>query len=88
MEKELIKITKKINKKTTIIIILAVVILLQVIARIYIGTKKEYFHMDEMYSYGLTNYNKLNINDNEDFYDNWHNKEYYQDYLEVNSNEV
>lgn len=88
MEKELIKITKKINKKTTIIIILAVIILLQVIARIYIGTKKEYFHMDEMYSYGLTNYNKLNINDNEDFYDNWHNKEYYQDYLEVNSNEV
>lgn len=44
--------------------------------------------MDEMYSYGLMNYNKLNIADNEDFLNNWHDKNYYKDYLEVNSNEI
>ncbi len=43
--------------------------------------------MDESYSYGLMNYNKLNIADNEDFYNKWHDKNYYKDYLEVNSNE-
>ena len=43
--------------------------------------------MDEMYSYGLMNYNKLNIADNEDFQNVWHNKEYYLDYLTVNQNE-
>lgn len=43
--------------------------------------------MDEMYSYGLMNYNKLNITDNEDFQNVWHNKEYYLDYLTVNQNE-
>ena len=52
--------TKKI-KKTTIIIILIAIILIQVLVRIYVGFKKEYFHMDEMYSYGLMNYDKLNI---------------------------
>lgn len=43
--------------------------------------------MDEMYSYGLMNYNKLNIADNEDFQNVWHNKEYYLDYLTINQNE-
>lgn len=43
--------------------------------------------MDEMYSFGLMNYNKLNIADNEDFQNVWHNKEYYLDYLTVNQNE-
>ena len=83
------KIREKLkDKRKLIITILVIIILLQVFARIYSGIKKEYFHMDEMYSYGLMNYDKLNINDNEDFYDNWHDKEYYQDYLEVNSNEI
>ena len=35
--------------------------------------------MDEMYSYGLMNYNKLNIADNEDFLNKWHNKEYFEE---------
>lgn len=44
--------------------------------------------MDEAYSYGLMNYDKLNIADNEDFYNKWHNSNYFKDYLEVNSNEI
>ena len=81
-------IKEKIMNNKLIIIILTIIIAMQVVARVYLGEKKEYFHMDEMYSYGLMNYNKLNIADNEDFYDNWHNKQYYKDYLEVNSDEV
>lgn len=81
-------IKEKIIDNKLVIIILAIIIVLQVVARVYIGEKKEYFHMDEMYSYGLMNYNKLNIADNDDFYNNWHNKQYYKDYLEVNSDEV
>lgn len=44
--------------------------------------------MDEAYSYGLMNYDKLNIADNEDFYNKWHDKNYYKDYLEINSDEI
>ena len=44
--------------------------------------------MDEAYSYGLMNYNKLSIVDNEDFLNKWHTKEYYLDYLEINKNEI
>ena len=43
--------------------------------------------MDEAYSLGLANYDKVEIEDNEDFYDNWHKGEYYEDYLTVNSDE-
>lgn len=74
-------------RKKNIILILILIILAQIIIRIYIGNEKEYFHMDEAYSYGLMNYNKLNIADNEDFYNKWHNSNYYKDYLEVNRNE-
>ena len=76
-----------LSKKTSIILLI-LIILLQVIFRIYIGTKKEYFHMDEAYSYGLMNYDKLSIVDNSDFLNTWHNKEYYLDYFEVNSKEA
>lgn len=78
--------TKKI-KKTILIIILTVIILIQVLARIYIGFKKEYFHIDEAYSYALMNYDKIQITENEDFYGNWHTKDYYIDYLSVNEDE-
>ena len=57
----------KYNKKTAIIILICI-FALQIIFRLYIGYKKEYFHMDEAYSYGLMNYDKLSIVDNEDFF--------------------
>ena len=77
------KIKNNLNK-----IILVLIIILQIILYIFIGTKKEYFHMDEAYSYGLMNYDKINITDNEDFLNNWHNKDYFIDYLSVNSDEI
>lgn len=77
---------KLTNKKTIIILIL--IILIQMIFKVYVGTKKEYFHMDEAYSYGLMNYDKLSIVDNEDFLNNWHSNDYYLDYFEVNQEEA
>ena len=72
------KIKNNLNK-----IILVLIIILQIILYIFIGTKKEYFHMDEAYSYGLMNYDKIDITNNEDFYNNWHTKDYYIDYLSI-----
>ena len=43
--------------------------------------------MDEAYSLGLASYHRTEIQENEDFYNTWHNKEYYEDYLEVDSDE-
>lgn len=74
-------------KKSTVIIMLILIILVQVIARIYVGFKKEYFHIDEAYSYSLMNYDKIQITDNNDFYGNWHTNDYYLDYLSVNEDE-
>lgn len=74
--------------KKKIVIILVIIVLIQIITRLYLATKKEYFHMDEMYSYGLMNYDKLNIADNKDFLNTWHTKDYYKDYLEINKNEI
>ena len=74
-------------KKSTVVICMVLIILLQVIVRIYVGNRKEYFHIDEAYSYALMNYDKIDITDNSDFYDNWHNKKYYIDYLSVNEDE-
>ena len=36
---------------------------------------------------GLASYNKTEIQNNSDFYNVWHNKEYYEDYLTLNENE-
>lgn len=73
----------KIKEKTIIVIILIIQTIIFVIA----GINKSYIHMDEAYSLGLANYNKVEIQQNEDFYNTWHNKEYYEDYLSVNDNE-
>ncbi len=43
--------------------------------------------MDEAYSLGLASYDKVEIQNNEDFYNTWHNKEYYEDYLSVQEDE-
>ena len=44
--------------------------------------------MDEAYSLGLASYDKVEIQDNLDFYNTWHNKEYYEDYLSVQEDEI
>lgn len=76
---------KKINKEK---IALFLIIIIQIIVYIFLGVQKTYIHMDEAYSIGLTNYNKVDITQNEDFYNNWHTKQYYEDYISIGKEEV
>ena len=75
----------KNNKK--IVIMISVFIILQTIIFVIAGQNKSYIHMDEAYSFGLASYNKTEIQNNSDFYNKWHTKEYYEDYMTVNENE-
>lgn len=79
--------TKDFSKKLTVILFI-VILLLQIAVRVFVGYRKEYFHMDEAYSYGLMNYNKIEIANNPDFYDTWHSKDYYKDYFEIGNDEI
>ena len=74
-------------KKHKVALLLSLAILIQSAIYIAIGTEKQYFHMDEAYSFGLSNYDKVEIGDNEDFYNTWHDGSYYADYLEVDEDE-
>ena len=78
---------KKINK-CIIIVAIIITIIIQTLIYVKIGIDKSYIHMDEAYSLGLASYDKVEIQNNEDFYNTWHNKEYYEDYLTVNDDEV
>ena len=69
------------NKKNILIIVFFLI--LQTIIYIFVAKNKSYLHIDEVYSFGLTNYDKIEIQDNKDFYDTWHSKEYYEDYLAI-----
>lgn len=75
------------NKRIKIIII-TLVILIQTLILIIAGTWKQYLHIDEAYSYGLASYDKVELKDNEDFFNNWHSKSYYEDYLSVQDDEI
>lgn len=63
------------------------IVLVQTVVYTVAGMNKAYLHMDEAYSYGLANYAQIEIQDNADFYDQWHGGEYYEDYLAVNAEE-
>ena len=75
----------KNNKKE--IIIIAIILLVQTIVFVVAGFKKSYLHMDEALSIALTHYDKLYIQDNEDFFNTWHNSEYYKDYMTIDEEE-
>ena len=75
------------NKKKEILIVLAVLVI-QTILFVIGGFQKVYIHMDEAYSLGLASYDKTEIQANDDFYDTWHDKTYYEDYLTVNEDEI
>ena len=75
------------NKKI-VIIMMAIFLIMQTIIYVCVGAKKSYIHIDEAYSYGLAHYERIEIQDKEDFYNNWHKKEYYEDYLAVQEDEV
>ena len=70
------------------ILLITLILIVQTIIFVIVGVNKSYIHMDEAYSLGLASYDKVEIQDNEDFYNTWHNKEYYEDYLTVNDDEV
>jgi len=67
--------------------ILIGIIIIQIIVQILVANTKEYIHMDEGYSLGLMNYDKVEIQDNEDFYNTWHTSNYYEDYLSIQGDE-
>lgn len=69
------------------IVLITLIILIQTIVFFIIGYNKSYIHMDEAFSLGLSSYDKIKIQNNEDFYNNWHDKKYYEDYLVVNEDE-
>lgn len=69
-------------------IALIVVLIIQIIVYVFMGIQKSYIHMDEAYSIGLTNYDKIEITNNEDFYGNWHGGEYYEDYISISKDEL
>lgn len=75
------------NRKREIIII-AIVLIIQTIIFTFAGFNKEYIHMDEAYSLGLSNYDKVEIQDAEDFYNQWHDGKYYEDYLAVQDKDI
>lgn len=75
----------KLNKEKRAII---AILFLQIVIYIFLGIQKTYIHMDEAYSIGLTNYDKIEITENKDFYNTWHNKEYYEDYIAINEDEI
>lgn len=76
---------KKIKEE---ILIIAIFLIIQTIMYIWAGVNKSYIHIDEAYSFGLSNYKRVEIQDNEDFFNIWHEKEYYEDYLSVQEDEV
>lgn len=49
------------NENKIVITLLIIIISLGVITRIYIGSKKEYLQIDEGYSYGLMNYEQIDL---------------------------
>lgn len=76
------------NQNKIVITLLVIIIFIGVLTRIYIGRNKEYLQIDEGYSYGLMNYNKVDIIANDDFYNTWHTKKYYKDYLSISNEEA
>lgn len=66
---------------------LSLIIVVQTVVYVLAGQAKAYFHMDEIYSYGLSNYHTVQLYDDADFYGQWHTSDYYDDYLVVNEDE-
>lgn len=66
---------------------LGLLIVVQTIVYVVAGASKAYFHMDEIYSYGLANHERVQIYETEGFYDTWHEGRYYDEYLTVGEDE-
>lgn len=82
------KLNESFFRKNKIKILMVIIIIIQTLIFVKSGIDKSYIHMDEAYSLGLASYDKVEIQNNEDFYNTWHNKEYYEDYLSVQEDEM
>lgn len=76
------------KNRTKEILLVIMVLILQTIIYVFVAKNKSYLHIDEAYSFGLSNYDKIEIQDNDDFYNTWHSKDYYLDYLAVQKDEI
>lgn len=76
------------NENKLVISLLLVIIALGIVTRIYVGNQKEYLQIDEGYSYGLMNYDQIDLTKKDNLYHNWHSKEYYKDYFSISSEEA
>ena len=77
----------KLKYKKKEVLLVVIILIIQTVIFIIAGINKSYIHMDEAYSFGLASYNKIDIVQNDDFFNVWHNKEYYEDYLTLNESE-
>ena len=68
--------------------ILIVLLILLIAFKLYFCTEKKDFFVDEIFSYGLMNYHTAYIVDDETFKNNWHTKEYFDDYITINRDEI
>lgn len=66
---------------------LSLIIILQTVVYVVAGVNKAYFHMDEIYSYSLSNAEHVQIYEEDNFYDTWHTPTYYNNFLTVNEEE-
>ncbi len=69
------------------ITVISVLLILQTLIYLVCCGFKTYIHMDEAYSLGLASYDKVEIQHNDDFYNVWHDGEYYEDYLSLQEDE-
>ena len=70
------------------ILLVAIFLIIQTIIYVFTGLQKSYIHIDEAYSFGLANYNKVEIEENDDFFNKWHTKDYFNDYLTIQDDEI
>lgn len=61
------------------------VMIFSAVLRLYLGTQKSYFHMDEAYSYGMMNEKIRDFTDRPDLLDTYHDSGYYRNYLSIDS---
>ena len=78
----------RLAARLPIAIMLCAIIVIQTLVFIYAGSNKAYFHCDENWSYGLTNYDGVQFQWSEGYYDVWHTKDYFIDYLTVGEDEM
>ena len=79
---------RRMTKKRLEILTVVAIIVLQTVVYSCVASMKGYLHMDEAFSLGLANYDKLGIQDEADFYENWHTGDYYSDYLAVQDDDT